>query len=49
MKDNFPLQESNRVANLELTRMKGVKKLAKVDNHQQLEDSTVKKRKVKVS
>lgn len=47
-KDNFPLQESNRVANLELTRMKGVKKLAKVDNHQQLEDSTVKKRKVKM-
>lgn len=47
-KDNFPLQESNRVANLELTRMKGMKKLAKVDNHQQLEDSTVKKRKVKM-
>ncbi|XP_047966144.1 ubiquitin carboxyl-terminal hydrolase 15-like [Salvia hispanica] len=45
-KDNFPLQESNRVANMDLTRTKGMKKSAKVDNHQQLEDSTIKKRKV---
>ncbi|KAH6807206.1 hypothetical protein C2S51_028314 [Perilla frutescens var. frutescens] len=47
-KDNFPLQETNRVANLELVRMKGMKKSVKVDNHQQLEDSTIKKRKVKM-
>ncbi|KAG6397764.1 hypothetical protein SASPL_144225 [Salvia splendens] len=46
-KDNFRLQESNRVVNMDLTRTKGMKKSAKVDNHQQLEDSTTKKRKVK--
>ncbi|KAL1551185.1 ubiquitin-specific protease ubp15 [Salvia divinorum] len=47
-KDNFPLQESNRDSNLDLTRMKGMKKSAKVDNHQHLEDSTTKKRKLKM-
>ncbi|XP_057777404.1 ubiquitin carboxyl-terminal hydrolase 15 [Salvia miltiorrhiza] len=47
-KDNFPLQESNWVANLDVTRMKGMKKSVKVDNHQQLQDSTTKKRKVKM-
>lgn len=48
-KDNFHLQESKRVANLDLTRVKGLKKPTKVDSHQHLEDGTVKKRKVKVS
>lgn len=47
-KDNFPLQETNRVSNLDLTRIKGTKKTTKGDNHQHLEDGTVKKRKVKV-
>ncbi|KAL1569860.1 ubiquitin-specific protease ubp15, variant 2 [Salvia divinorum] len=48
IKDNFPLQESNRVASMDLTRTKVMKKSAKVDNHQQLEDSTAKKKKVKM-
>lgn len=49
IKDNIPLQESNMVANLGPMRMMGMKKSAKIDHHQQLEDSTIKQKKVKVS
>lgn len=46
---NSSTAASNCASNLDMMRMKGMKKSAKVDNHQHLEDSTTKKRKVKVS
>ncbi|KAI3467192.1 hypothetical protein Pfo_023855 [Paulownia fortunei] len=48
IKDNIPLQESNRVANLGTMRMMGMKKSAKIEHQQQLEDSANRRRKVKM-
>ncbi|XP_047960196.1 ubiquitin carboxyl-terminal hydrolase 15-like [Salvia hispanica] len=45
---NSSTAASNCASNLDMMRMKGMKKSAKVDNHQHLEDSTTKKRKVKM-
>ncbi|KAK6114748.1 hypothetical protein DH2020_007017 [Rehmannia glutinosa] len=48
IKDNTPLQESDRVANVGTMRVLGMKKSTKTDHQQHLEDSTNRWKKVKM-